>query len=148
MLPANETFIMFFSSSYGRQFAFSRRLAHWDHCSHHKNDPREGGRVCQDCWASAQVLRKVGDKGILRLLSKHEIALSFNCMVTVGQVSNSGQDDILWKSVGEKMSAGYRPRTGWHDRKTGYNGKKIKPKRTSIVKPTPPKYEIYYMSGD
>lgn len=110
--------------------------------------PGEGGRVCRAGGASAQVLRKVGDKVILRLPSKHEIALSFNCMATVGQVSNSGHDDIPWKGVGEKMSAGYRPRTGWHHRKTGYHGKKIKPKRTFIVKPTPPKYETYKLSGD
>uniref|UniRef100_K1PWT6 39S ribosomal protein L2, mitochondrial n=1 Tax=Magallana gigas TaxID=29159 RepID=K1PWT6_MAGGI len=137
---------MFFSSSYGRQFASSRRLAHWDHCSHHKKDPW-GGRARLSGLASAQVLRKVGNKAILRLPSKHEIALSFNCMVTEGQVSNSGHDDIPWKGVGEKVSAGYRPKTGWHDRKTCYNGKKIKPKRTFNLKPTPPKYEIYKLSG-
>lgn len=101
-----------------------------------KKIPGEGGRVCQAGWASAQVLRKVGDKAILRLPSKHEIALSFNCMVTEGQVFNSGHDDIPWKGVGEKMSAGYRPKTGWHDPKTCYNGEKIKPKRTSNLKPT------------
>lgn len=61
--------------------------------------------------ASPQVLRKVGDKLIFLLPSNHEIALNFNCMATVDQVSNSGHDDIPWKGVGEKMSRGNRPRT-------------------------------------
>lgn len=106
--------MFFFSSSYGRQI------------------PGEGGRVCRAGGTSALVLKNVGDKVIIRLPSKHDIAIMFYCMVTVGQVSNSGRDDIPWKGVGEKMSAGYRPRTGWHHRKTSYHGKKIKPKRTLL----------------
>lgn len=86
--------MFFFSSSYGRQI------------------PGEGGRVCRAGGTSALVLKNVGDKVIIRLPSKHDIAIMFYCMVTVGQVSNSGRDDIPWKGVGEKMSAGYRPRTG------------------------------------
>lgn len=108
MLCANETFIFY------KLLCFSHPLGALPmgtivHII--KKIPGEGRRVCQACWASAQVLRKVGDKAILRLPSKHEIALSFNCMVTEGQVFNSGHDDIPWKGVGEKMSAGYRPKT-------------------------------------
>lgn len=75
----------------------------------HRKDPR-GGRARVS--GRSQVLRKVGDKLFLLLLSKHEIALNFNCMATVDQMSNSGHDDIPWKGVGEKMSRGNRPRTG------------------------------------
>lgn len=53
--------------------------------------------MCRAAGASAQVLRKVWDKVFLRLPSKQEITLSYNCMATVGQVSNSGHDDIPWK---------------------------------------------------
>lgn len=146
MLCANETFIFY------KLLCFSHPLGALPmgtivHII--KKIPGEGRRVCQACWASAQVLRKVGDKVILRLPSKHEIAPSFNCMVTVGQVSNSGHDDIPWKGVGEKMSAWYRPRTGGMIGRQATTGKKmIKPKRTFIVKPTPPKYETSFSNNE
>lgn len=144
MLCANETFIFY------KLLCFSHPLGALPmgtivHII--KKIPGEGRRLCQACWASAQVLRKVGDKVILCLPSKHEIALSFNCMATVGQMSNSGHDDDPWKWVGGRwvLSTDREQVAPPEDR---LPGKKIKPKRTFIVKPTPPKYETYKLSGD
>ncbi|XP_056001349.1 uncharacterized protein LOC130048520 [Ostrea edulis] len=109
--------------------------------------PGEGGTFCRAGGASAQLMRKVGDQVAIRLPSKHEVVLDPTCMATVGQVSNSGHDDVPWKGVGEKMRSGYRPRTGWKHRKTGYHGRKIKPKKTFHVKPKVPDYETYKLSG-
>ncbi|XP_062617389.1 large ribosomal subunit protein uL2m-like isoform X2 [Saccostrea cucullata] len=109
--------------------------------------PGQGGMICRAGGSSAQLLRKVGESVVLRMPSKHEIVLDPKCMATVGQVSNAGHDDIPWKGVGEKMRSGYRPRTGWRHRKTGYHGRKIKPKKTFTVKPKVPDYDTYKMSG-
>lgn len=72
-----------------------------------------------------QVLRKVGDK--VPVVKARDCA-KLQLHSSVGLVSNSGHDDIPWKGVGEKMSAGYRPRTGWHDRKKASTGRRSNPR--------------------
>lgn len=88
--------------------------------------PGEGGKFARAAGTSAQLMRKVDERCILRLPSKREISVSQECMVTVGRVSNIDHNKKPIGKAGRSRWLGIRPQSGlWH-RKTGYNGRKIK----------------------
>ncbi|XP_046339473.2 39S ribosomal protein L2, mitochondrial-like [Haliotis rufescens] len=101
--------------------------------------PGEGGIFARAAGTSAQVVRKLGDQCVLRLPSKREIAVAADCMATIGRVSNVDHDKEIIGSAGRARWFGVRPKSGlWH-RKTGYNGRKIKPPKALKVYNKPPK---------
>lgn len=107
--------------------------------------PGEGGVVARAAGTSAQLLRKVGDRCILRMPSKREINVSQECMVTVGRVSNIDHNKKIIGKAGRNRWFGVRPQSGRWQRKTGYNGRKIRPiKATRVyVKPPPGRPALY-----
>ena len=73
------------------------------------------------------VLRKEGDRVVIKLPSKREYSLDQHCMATVGRLSNELHSSTPIGSAQKLRELGYRPRSGlWH-RKTGRHGRKIKP---------------------
>lgn len=106
------------------------------------------GRIARAAGTSAQLVRKIGDKCILRMPSKREICISQNCMATVGRVSNIDHDKEHIGSPQRSRWLGIRPQSGWWHRKTGYNGRKIRPipPMKTYSKPTPPKPDSHKYS--
>ena len=102
--------------------------------------PGAGGVKARAAGTSCQLLRKVGDRCILRMPSKREIDISQQCMATVGRVSNIEHNKQHIGSAGNARRMGIRPKSGWWHRKTGYNGRKIRPLKPVKVytEPTPP----------
>jgi len=104
--------------------------------------PGEGGMVARAAGCSGVFVRKVGDKCVVRMPSKHEVILHPECMVVVGQVSN-----VEWLKEGKPMTCakdarlrGIRPKSGWTLKKTGYAGRKIRalpPPKVIDGKPDP-----------
>ena len=91
--------------------------------------PGQGATFAINAGTSALLLRKVGDRCVVQLASKTELALRQECMATVGQVSNPEHSSIPIGSPNRLRWLGYRPRSGlWH-RKDGRFGRKIYPVR-------------------
>ena len=107
--------------------------------------PGEGGKIARAAGTCAQLVRKVGDRCFLKMPSKREINVANNCMATVGRVSNVDHNKEHIGSAGRARWFGVRPQSGlWH-RKTGYNGRKIKPIKAAKVytEPKPPSPVVY-----
>lgn len=106
------------------------------------------GRIARAAGTSAQLVRKIGDKCILRMPSKREICISQHCMATVGRVSNIDHDKEHIGSPQRSRWLGIRPQSGWWHRKTGYNGRKIRPipPMKTYSKPPPPKPDSHKYS--
>ncbi|XP_076447750.1 large ribosomal subunit protein uL2m-like [Babylonia areolata] len=98
----------------------------------------EGGVIARAAGTSAQLVRKVGDRCIVRMPSKREINISQDCMVTVGRVSNMDHNKKIIGKAGRNRWFGIRPQSGWWHRKTGYNGRKIRPIKPTKTYLTPP----------
>lgn len=109
--------------------------------------PGAGGIIARAAGTSAQLVRKVGDRCILRMPSKREINVAQECMATLGRVSNINHNKEHIGKAGRNRWLGVRPQSGWWHRKTGYNGRKIraiKPTKT-YLKPhsaKPPMYKF------
>lgn len=108
----------------------------------------EGGAVARAAGTSAQLVRKVGDRCIIRMPSKREINVSQDCMVTLGRVSNVEHNNRIIGKAGRSRWLGVRPQSGWWHRKTGYNGRKIRPIKPTktYLKPPPPRPALHKFS--
>ncbi|GAB1609801.1 39S ribosomal protein L2, mitochondrial-like [Argonauta hians] len=110
--------------------------------------PDNYGKMARAAGTSAQLVRKVEDQCVIRLPSKREISVSKHCMATVGRVSNVDHNKEHIGSAQRSRWLGIRPQSGlWH-RKTGYNGRKIRPipPLKTYSKPKPPKPAIHKFS--
>lgn len=107
-----------------------------------------GGTVARAAGTSAQLVRKVGDRCIVRMPSKREINVAQECMATVGRVSNVDHNKRVLGKAGRSRWLGVRPQSGWWHRKTGYNGRKIRPIKPTktYLKPAPPKAAVHRFS--
>ncbi|KAL5014194.1 hypothetical protein ScPMuIL_008464 [Solemya velum] len=79
--------------------------------------PGAGGCVSRAAGTCAQLVRKIGDRCIVKMPSKREINLSQECMATVGRVSNVDHNKEQIGSPGRARWLGIRPRSGWWHRK-------------------------------
>lgn len=72
------------------------------------------------------ILRKFEDRVVVQLPTKKEYGFMQTCMATVGRVSNVDHGKTHIGSPQKLRELGYRPRSGWWQRKTGYHGRKIR----------------------
>lgn len=87
------------------------------------------------------ILRKFDDRVVVQLPNKKEFGLLQTCMATVGRVSNIEWGKTHIGSPQKLREMGYRPRSGWWQRKSGRHGRKIKklpPMRLQHAKPEKP----------
>lgn len=105
----------------------------------------EGASFARSAGSSAVLVRKVGGRCIVKLPSKREINIAEKCMVTVGRASNVNHNKEIIGSAGRARWFGIRPQSGWRHRKTGYNGRKIRPipPMKNYDKPPPEKLAVY-----
>ncbi|XP_066994563.2 large ribosomal subunit protein uL2m [Anabrus simplex] len=108
----------------------------------------KGAHYAQSAGTYCTIIRRVGERIIIQLPSKHEVSLSQECMAVVGRLSNVQHNKIPIGSATRNRELGNRPRSGlWH-RKDGRHGRKIKPLPPIRVidKPPPPKPSIVRLS--
>nr|SVE75366.1 EOG090X0COM [Daphnia dolichocephala] len=87
----------------------------------------EGSTIAVSAGSRAILVRKVGDRCVIQLPSKHEMSLKQECMATVGHVGNEEHNTKHIGSAQRLRWLGFRPRSGlWH-RKDGRFGRKIRP---------------------
>uniref|UniRef100_A0A1B6K0D2 Uncharacterized protein n=1 Tax=Homalodisca liturata TaxID=320908 RepID=A0A1B6K0D2_9HEMI len=84
-----------------------------------------GGYYVHAAGSSATILRKMGDKVVVQLPSKIEVALPPENMCVVGRLSNIHNDKMHIGSPNRLRELGYRPRSGLFQLKTGRFGRKI-----------------------
>lgn len=101
------------------------------------------GRTVTAAGVSAQIVRKMGDRVVVRLPSKHELAVPALCQATVGRVSNIEHNQRIIGKAGRNRWLGIRPASGrWH-RKTGRFGRKIRPlPPVKLSKAAPPQKPV------
>lgn len=95
--------------------------------------PGEGGRFCVNAGTSAEILRREGNRTIIKLPNKREISVENTCTAVVGRCSNVYHytvDLMCWERarwMGMHFASGK-----WH-RKDGYCGRKPHPPKPLIV---------------
>ncbi|XP_050414152.1 39S ribosomal protein L2, mitochondrial [Patella vulgata] len=95
--------------------------------------PETGGRVARAAGTCGQLIKKIGDRCIIRMPSKREMNVSEECTATVGRVSNIDHNKQHIGSASRARWFGIRPDSGWKQKKTGYNGRKIKPVKPVVI---------------
>jgi hypothetical protein len=90
-------------------------------------EPGQGGVFCRAAGSAGKIVNKINDRIIIKLPSEQEISVNKNCMVTVGQASHSGKKSEKMTHPVDKRDLGYRPSSGFHTKKDGYCGRKVKP---------------------
>lgn len=72
------------------------------------------------------ILRKFDDRVVVVLPTKKEIGFLQTCMATVGRLSNVEHGKTHIGTPQKLRELGYRPRSGWRQKKTGRHGRKIR----------------------
>ncbi|XP_042226963.1 39S ribosomal protein L2, mitochondrial-like [Homarus americanus] len=89
--------------------------------------PGDGARFIKAAGTGGIIMRRIGKKVVVQLPTKREVALDPECMATVGRVSNVDHGKKHVGSAQRRRWLGRRPASGLWQRKTGYNGRKIRP---------------------
>ncbi|XP_033127369.1 39S ribosomal protein L2, mitochondrial-like [Anneissia japonica] len=89
--------------------------------------PGAGGHYGRAAGTAMVLIRKVGGQAILKMPSKREMSVSDKCMATMGRVSNEAHNQRVIGKAGRNRWLGWRPASGWWQRKGGWAGRKIKP---------------------
>jgi len=112
-----------------------------------EKSPGYGGLYVHAAGTSAKILKRVDDRIILQMPSKHTFSFDPLCMATVGRLSNVLHGATPIGSPQRNRWLGNRPRSGlWH-RKDGRHGRKIRPPRpTKLIEfaKTPKKVPIVF----
>lgn len=110
--------------------------------------PGDGRHYVLAAGTRALLVRRIGDRVIVQLPSKHELSLSEQCMAVVGRLSNVMHSKTPIGSPQRLRELGYRPRSGLWQRKGGRHGRKIKPLPPVRVhvKPPPPEPEALILT--
>jgi len=88
--------------------------------------PGEGAWFARNAEENAKILRKVGDRVVIKCWDRLEFAVPEEAQCVVGTVSIHPLKALPISSPNRMRWLGMRPRSGlWH-RKDGYSGKKIK----------------------
>ncbi|XP_070559850.1 large ribosomal subunit protein uL2m-like [Ptychodera flava] len=88
--------------------------------------PGTGGIIARAAGTCCQIIRKAGGQVILQMPSKQQISVSERCVATVGRVSNPNHNKLVLGKAGKLRQLGWRPQSGWWQRKGGWAGRKIK----------------------
>ncbi|KAH3881695.1 39S ribosomal protein L2, mitochondrial-like [Dreissena polymorpha] len=95
--------------------------------------PDIGGGIARAAGASATIKQKLADSVIIKMPSGREAKLDVRCKATVGKVDVPVTHTKPIGSPNRNRWFGIRPKSGlWH-KKTGYNGRKIKPPKPMVV---------------
>lgn len=89
--------------------------------------PGEGAHYGRSAGNSVTLLRTLHDNVVIQLPSKQEVAINKHCMAVVGRISNPEHMNDQIGSPNRLRELGNRPRSGLWQRKTGYDGRKIRP---------------------
>jgi len=89
--------------------------------------PGEGGRYIKGAGNKGILMRKIGEKVVVQLPSKREIAFAPECMAVIGRLSNIDHGKQHVGSAQRRRWLGRRPASGLWQRKDGYKGRKIRP---------------------
>ncbi|XP_014676591.1 PREDICTED: 39S ribosomal protein L2, mitochondrial-like [Priapulus caudatus] len=101
--------------------------------------PGDGGKVVRAAGTSTTILRRVaGGDVIVQLPSRREMRVSERCVAVVGRVSNPDHDKLTRGSPQASRWLGYRPKSGWRQKKTGYHGRKLRRPKPARVYDAPP----------
>lgn len=88
--------------------------------------PGQGGSFIKGAGTKGILMRKIGDKVVLQLPSKREVALDPECMAVIGRLSNIDHGKQHVGSAQRRRWLGRRPASGLWQRKDGYKGRKIR----------------------
>lgn len=103
--------------------------------------PGQNFHMIQAAGTYGTIMRKFDDRVVVQLPTKKEFGFLQTCMATVGRLSNIDHGKTHIGSPQKLRELGYRPRSGWWQRKTGYHGRKIRRLPPMQLMHGPPKAE-------
>ncbi|CAF3068450.1 unnamed protein product [Rotaria socialis] len=86
--------------------------------------PGQGARYAMNAGTYATIMKRVDDRCILQLPTKHEISILEQCMVTVGRLSNVAHNEFVYGKAGATRLLGIRPKLGLFHKKTSRFGRR------------------------
>jgi len=102
--------------------------------------PGEGAWFAKNAEENAKILRKVGDRVVIKCWDRLEFSIPEEAQCVVGTVSIHPLKALPISSPNRMRWLGIRPRSGLWQRKDGYRGKKIKKPPPTIQTTTHAEY--------
>jgi large subunit ribosomal protein L2 len=103
--------------------------------------PGQGARYAMNAGTFATIMKRIDNRCILQLPTKHEISILEQCMVTVGRLSNVEHNEFIYGKAGAKRLMGIRPKLGLFHKKTGRFGRRpFRPKPILVITGEKPEY--------
>ena len=96
--------------------------------------PGQGARYAMNAGTCATIMKRIDDRCILQLPTKHEISILETCMVTVGRLSNVEHSEFIYGKAGAKRLAGIRPKLGlFHPKTVQFGRRPFRPKPILVL---------------
>jgi len=103
--------------------------------------PGQGAHYAMNAGTFATIMKRIDNRCILQLPTKHEISILEQCMVTVGRLSNVEHNEFIYGKAGAKRLMGIRPKLGLFHPKTGRFGRRpFRPKPILVITGEKPEY--------
>uniref|UniRef100_A0A8D8W7A3 39S ribosomal protein L2, mitochondrial n=2 Tax=Cacopsylla melanoneura TaxID=428564 RepID=A0A8D8W7A3_9HEMI len=108
--------------------------------------PGEGAHYARSAGNSVLLVRNLHDTIVIQLPSKQEVAISKHCMAVVGRISNPDHINDHIGTPNRLRELGNRPRSGLWQRKTGHDGRKIRPLPPLKIVKRSPEYDTFQLT--
>ncbi|CAF0789949.1 unnamed protein product [Adineta ricciae] len=103
--------------------------------------PGQGAKYAVNAGTFATLMKRVDNRCILQLPTKHEISILEQCMVTVGRLSNVEHNEFIYGKAGATRLMGIRPKLGLFHPKTARFGRRpFRPKPILVITGEKPDY--------
>lgn len=103
--------------------------------------PGRGARYVLNAGTYATIMKRIDNRCILQLPTKHEISISEDCMVTVGRLSNVDHQDFIYGKAGATRLMGIRPKLGlFHPKTSRFGRRPFRPKPILVINGEKPNF--------
>ena len=96
--------------------------------------PGRGAKYAVNAGTCATIMKRIDNRCILQLPTKHEISIREDCMVTVGRLSNVDRNEFVYGKAGAKRLLGIRPKLGlFHPKTSRFGRRPFRPKPILVI---------------
>ncbi len=103
--------------------------------------PGQGAKYAMNAGTFATIMKRIDNRCILQLPTKHEISILEQCMVTVGRLSNVEHNQFIYGKAGATRLMGIRPKLGlFHPKTSRFGRRPFRPKPILVITGEKPEY--------
>ncbi|CAF0878890.1 unnamed protein product [Rotaria sordida] len=96
--------------------------------------PGQGAKYAINAGTYATIMKRIDDRCILQLPTKHEISILEQCMVTVGRLSNVEHNEFIYGKAGATRLMGIRPKLGlFHPKTSRFGRRPFRPRPILVI---------------